>query len=203
MGRLGFLRLWFFALCVLMLPAWAYAQAEIAGVVRDTSGAVLPGVTVEVSSPQLIEKVRVTASDGNGRYQISGLPVGRYKISFKLEKFSTVERSDIELSSDFTAAINADLKIGAATEIVTVEGAATVVDVQNARQRQVFSREELTELPITRTFRTSTAAPNAQKVLAPPPGVMRRAPTPVCLGRSGAVDRGSPHRAVFYESRRS
>ena len=140
------------ALVLVLVPAVVLAQTGvIAGVVRDSQGGVLPGVTVEVSSPQLIEKVRVTATDGNGRYQIAGLPVGTYKVSFKLEKFSTVERSNVELTSDFTAPINADLKIGAATEIVTVQGSAVqTVDVQNARQRQVFSRDELVDLPLTR-----------------------------------------------------
>ena len=143
----------FVALVLVLLPSLAFAQTgSIAGVVRDVQGGVLPGVTVEVSSPQLIGKVRVAVTDEGGRYQIPALPVGTYKITFKLERFSTVERSNIELTSDFTAAINADLKIGAATEIVTVEGSSTLVDVQNARQRQVFSREELTELPITRNL---------------------------------------------------
>ena len=122
------------ALVLVFVPSVVFAQTGvIAGVARDSQGGVLPGVTVEVTSPQLIEKVRVTTTDGNGRYQISGLPVGRYKITFKLEKFSTVERSDIDLTSDFTAAINADLKLGAATEIVTVQGSSVLVDVQNAR----------------------------------------------------------------------
>ena len=140
-------------IALLTLPIAAHAQAAIAGVVRDSSGAVLPGVTVEVTSPQLIEKVRVTVTDSNGRYQISGLPVGTYKMTFKLEKFATAERSNIEVSSDFSGTVNADLKLGAASEVVTVQGSAVqLVDVQNARQRQVFSREELVDLPVTRNL---------------------------------------------------
>jgi len=139
------------AAALVFLPGIAFAQVgNIAGTVRDTQGGVLPGVTVEVSSPQLIEKVRSTVTDGNGRYQIVSLPAGRYKVTFRLEKFATVERTNIELGSDFTASVNADMKLGAQTEVVTVTGsAAELVDVQNARQRQVITNEELKELPIT------------------------------------------------------
>lgn len=141
------------ALVLVLIPSAGFAQTgSIAGVVRDSQGGVLPGVTVEVTSPQLIEKVRTTVTDENGRYQIAALPVGTYKISFKLEKFATVERSNIELSTDLTAAVNADLKLGAASEIVTVEGSATAIDVQNARQRQVFTGEEVRDLPTTRNL---------------------------------------------------
>jgi len=143
-------------LCVLalalLMPAAALAQVgSIAGTVRDTQGGVLPGVTVEASSPKLIEKVRSTVTDGGGRYQIAGLPVGTYKVAFKLEKFSTFERSNIEITSDFAANVNAELKLGAASEVVTVTGtSAPLVDVQNARQRQVFTGEEIRDLPTTR-----------------------------------------------------
>ena len=108
------------AAALVFLPGIAFAQVgNIAGTVRDTQGGVLPGVTVEVSSPQLIEKVRSTVTDGNGRYQIVSLPAGRYKVTFRLEKFATVERTNIELGSDFTASVNADMKLGAQTEVVT------------------------------------------------------------------------------------
>ena len=141
-------------LVLVLFPSVIFAQTgNIVGVVRDVQGAVLPGVTVEVTSPQLIEKVRVTVTDSNGRYQISGLPVGTYKMTFKLERFATAERSNIEVSSDFSGTVNADLKLGAASEVVTVQGSAVqLVDVQNARQRQVFSREELVDLPVTRNL---------------------------------------------------
>src|SRR5918993_4415337 len=140
------------ALVLGLTPRLALAQTgSISGVVRDSQGGVLPGVTVEVSSPQMIEKVRSTVTDENGRYQIVRLPVGTYKVSFQLEKFATIERSNVELTSDFTAPINVDMKLGAQSEVVTVEGnALALVDVQNARQRQVFQREELADLPITR-----------------------------------------------------
>src|SRR5687767_9220804 len=152
--RRSALLLLFAALVLVLTPRLASAQTgSISGVVRDTQGGVLPGVTVEVSSPQMIEKVRSTVTDENGRYQIVRLPVGTYKVSFQLEKFATVERSSVELTSDFTAPVNAEMKIGAQSEVVTVEGSAlAIVDVQNARQRQVFERDELADLPITRNL---------------------------------------------------
>jgi hypothetical protein len=139
---------------LLVLPGVALAQGgNIAGTVRDSQGGVLPGVTVEVTSPQLIEKVRSTVTDGNGRYQIVNLPVGLYTVTFRMEQFATVENSNVELTSDFTAPINAVMRIGQQSETVTViGGAAQFVDVQNARQRQVFSGDELKELPITRNL---------------------------------------------------
>ena len=137
-----------------LFPRLAAAQTgSIAGVVRDEQGGALQGVLVEVTSPQLIEKVRSTTTDQNGRYQIVRLPVGTYKVSFKLDAFATVERANVELTSDFSAPVNAEMRIGTAKEVVTVEGSSVaIVDVQNARQRQVFQREELTELPITRNL---------------------------------------------------
>ena len=90
-----------------------YAQASIAGVVRDTSGAVLPGVTVEAASPALIEKVRSVVTDGTGQYQIVDLRPGTYTVTFTLPGFSTVKREGIELTGSFTATVNADLRVGA------------------------------------------------------------------------------------------
>src|SRR5688572_20045530 len=142
------------ALAMLCLPAAALAQTgNIAGTVRDAQGAVVPGVTVEVTSPQLIEKVRSTTTDNNGRYQIQSLPVGLYKVTFSLTGFATVENSNIALSSDATAPVNAEMKVGGRTEVVTVVGTSVpLVDVQNARQRQVFTGEEIADLPTTRNL---------------------------------------------------
>src|SRR5687767_14084550 len=149
--RRSALLLLFAALVLVLIPRLASAQTgSISGVVRDTQGGVLPGVTVEVSSPQMIEKVRSTVTDGNGRYQIVSLPVGTYKVSFQLERFASVERTNIELTCDFTAPVNAEMRIGAQSEVVTVQGGTALVDVQHARQRQVFERDELADLPITR-----------------------------------------------------
>jgi hypothetical protein len=131
----------------------AYAQTgNIAGTVRDSSGGVLPGVTVEVTSPQLIEKVRTSVTDENGRYQIVSLPVGVYTVTFTLDRFARVQRTNVELTSDFTAPVNAELKPGDQKEEVTVVAIATLVDVQNARQRQVFTGDEIADLPTTRNL---------------------------------------------------
>src|SRR5688572_23036059 len=109
-------------LCFLLLPTVAWTQtlnAAVAGVVRDTSGAVLPGVTVEASSPALIEKVRTVVTDGQGLYRIVDLRPGLYTVSFTLPGFSTFRREGLELTAGFTATINADLKVGTLEETVT------------------------------------------------------------------------------------
>src|SRR5688500_15765950 len=84
--------------CAVLLPALAHAQATLAGTVRDTSGAVMPGVTVEASSPALIEKVRAAVSDGSGQYRIAELPPGTYVLTFTLGGFTTVRRDNVVVS---------------------------------------------------------------------------------------------------------
>src|SRR5205809_3872803 len=103
-------------LVLLLLPSLAYAQAAITGVVKDTSGAVLPGTTVEAASPVLIEKVRSVSTDAAGQYRIDGLRPGSYVITFTLPGFSTVKRDGIELPADFVATINAELRVGTLEE---------------------------------------------------------------------------------------
>ena len=145
----------FATVCALVcLPATAAAQVgNIAGTARDAQGSVLPGVTVEVTSPQLIEKTRSVVTDQNGRFQIVSLPVGVYRVTFKLDGFATVERPNIELSTDFTAPVNVTMQIGQVSEVIEVVGAIVpLVDVQNARQRQVFTGAEVAELPTTRNL---------------------------------------------------
>src|SRR5256884_1973763 len=97
----------------------AYAQSAIAGVVRDSSGAVLPGATVEASSPALIEKVRTAVTDGTGQYKIENLRPGTYVVTVTLTGFNTMKREGIELMGSFTATVNADLRVGAIEETVT------------------------------------------------------------------------------------
>src|SRR5881392_4218523 len=115
---------------LLVLPASAFAQATIAGLVRDSSGAVLPGVTVEVASPALIEKVRSAATDSSGQYRIIQLRPDTYSITFTLPGFSTVKREGIKLAGDFVASIDADLRVGTLEETVTVTGETPLVDTQ-------------------------------------------------------------------------
>ena len=109
----------------------AFAQASITGTVRDTSGAVLPGVTVDASSPALIEKVRSATTDGNGQYRIVDLRAGQYSVTFSLAGFSTVKREGVALEGSFTATINVDLRVGELTETITVTGESPIVDVQS------------------------------------------------------------------------
>src|ERR1700754_4322471 len=113
--------------CVLVLPTAARAQSAFAGVVKDATGAVLPGVTVEASSPALIEKVRSVTTDANGLYRIENLRPGTYTLTFNLPGFSAVKRDGLELASNFVATINAELKVGAMEETVTVSGSSPVV----------------------------------------------------------------------------
>src|ERR671935_315317 len=130
-------------LVALLLPSFAAAQASggIAGVVKDTSGAVMPGVTVEASSPALIERVRSVITDTEGQYKIIDLRPGTYTVTFTLAGFSTVKREGIELSAGFTATVNADLRVGSLEETITVSGLSPVVDTANVRQQNVLSNQ--------------------------------------------------------------
>src|SRR5438874_1924298 len=121
------------AVCVatMLAPATALAQVAIAGVVKDGTGAVLPGVTVEASSPALIEKTRSVVSDSAGQYKIVDLSPGTYQVVFSLSGFKTARRVDIQLEGTFTAQVNADLQVGAMEETVTVTGTTPTVDVVN------------------------------------------------------------------------
>src|SRR5687767_12746026 len=136
-----------FVAMVLCLPTLAWAQAAIAGEVRDTSGAVLPGVTVEASSPALIEKVRTAVTDGNGVYRIIDLRPGTYTVTFTLGGFSTVRRENVELQGTQTVTVGADLRVGALEETITVTGEALAVDTQSVTQQRVVSREVLDAIP--------------------------------------------------------
>jgi hypothetical protein len=136
----------------ILMPSIALAQASIAGVVRDTSGAILPGVTVEASSPVLIEKVRTATSDGNGQYRITELRPGTYTMTFTLPGFSIVRRDGVELRGEQIAQLNVELRVGALEETVTVSGEAPVVDVQSTTRQQVMTRETIDTLPNGRNY---------------------------------------------------
>jgi len=142
------------ATVVMLMPAMASAQASFTGVVRDASGAVLPGVTVEAASPALIEKVRTTATNDTGQYRIENLRPGTYSVTFTLAGFSTVIREGIELQGSFSATINADLRVGTVTETITVRGESPIVDVQNTTQQRVLSHEVIDDIPSGRSDKT-------------------------------------------------
>src|SRR4051794_34505225 len=127
--------------------ASAQSGSSIAGVVKDTTGAVMPGVTVEASSPALIEKVRSAVTDAAGQYKIVNLVPGTYTVTFTLTGFNTIRREGIELTAAFTANVNADLKVGSLAETITVSGQAPTVDVQNVTQQSVITRDILNAIP--------------------------------------------------------
>src|SRR5499427_1551043 len=136
------------------LPAIAFAQTlpSMAGVVKDTSGAVLPGVTVEAASPALIEKVRSVTTDANGQYKMVDLRPGTYTVTFTLTGFSVVKREGVELAGGGTFQINADLKVGALSESITVTGETPVVDVQNAARQQIMNGELVANTPAAKSW---------------------------------------------------
>ena len=135
---------------VLLLPATAFAQASLTGTVRDASGGVLPGVTVEAASPALIEKVRSAVTDGSGQYRIVDLQPGTYSLTFTLPGFNTVLREKIELTGNQTLTIPIDMRVGGLEETITVTGETPVVDVQNATRQLVMSDETIQTIPATR-----------------------------------------------------
>jgi hypothetical protein len=138
--------------CLLAWSTAAHAQSAIAGVVRDTTGLVLPGVNVEASSDALIEKTRSVVSDEAGQYRIVDLRPGVYTVTFTLTGFNTVIREKVELGADFTASINAEMRVGALQETVTVSGSTPVVDVQNTARAQVLNRDILDAVPAGRSY---------------------------------------------------
>jgi len=139
--------------CLFFLPSAAFAQGgSIAGAVKDASGAILPGVTVEAASPVLIEKTRSVVTDGTGQYKIIDLRPGVYTVTFTLPGFNTVKREGIELTGTFVATVNADLKVGSIEETITVTGETPVVDVQSTSRQRVLSKELIDALPTGRMY---------------------------------------------------
>jgi hypothetical protein len=163
------------AVTLVLLPTSLWAQATITGVVKDASGGVLPGVTVEVTSPAMIERSRSAISDPSGQYRIVDLRPGIYAMTFSLTGFSGVKREGIELSGTFVATINADLRIGALQETVTVTGETPIVDVQSAKSQSTMNKDILTAIPTSR---------NATGIMAIIPGMATN-------GDSGGITGGT------------
>jgi hypothetical protein len=138
-------------------PAVAQSGSGLAGTVRDTSGAVLPGVTVEASSPALIEKVRVVVTDSEGRFSITELNPGRYMVTFSLPGFTTVKREGVDLVTGFTGNVSVELPVGTVEESITVTGASPVVDVQNTRQQVVATRDIIDAVPTGKMYQQLAA----------------------------------------------
>jgi hypothetical protein len=150
MGR--FTRLGCLVLICLTFSAAAYAQGTLAGVVRDASGGVVPGATVEAASPSLIEKIRTTVTDGNGQYRIVDLRGGVYTVTFTLPGFATVKREDVRLAGETIVTVNADMRVGELAETITVTGDAPTVDTQSSTRQQVMSRDVIDLLPSGRNY---------------------------------------------------
>ena len=134
---------------LLLLPAAGFAQSSITGVVRDTSGGVLPGVTVEATSPALIEGSKSAVTDANGIYRVVDLRPGPYVVTFSLQGFNTLKREGIQLPAEFTATVNAELSVGTLQETVTVTGEAPVVDIRSSGTQMQVERDTLEALPGT------------------------------------------------------
>src|SRR5512134_1139948 len=135
---------------VVSVPMAAFAQGTLSGVVRDSSGAVLPGVTVEASSPVLIEKVRSAITDGTGRYQIIDLRPGSYLVTFSLSGFTTVRRENVQLTGTAVTQADADMRLGAVQETITVSGESGTVDLQSTTRQTSMGAEIVTAIPTSR-----------------------------------------------------
>ena len=146
------------AILLLFVAAIAAAQtgAAVTGVVTDTSGAVLPGVTVEAKSPALIEQLRSAVTDEGGRYRIVDLRPGTYTVTFTLPGFTTITRDGIELSGTFIATVNADLRVGSLQETVTVTGETPVVDTQSTKTQETLQNELIGSIPTGRQYYSLT-----------------------------------------------
>ena len=175
---------------MILLPNVTFAQSSITGTVRDTSGAVLPGVTVEASSPVLIEKIRSVPTDDGGLYKVLDLRPGTYTVTFSLAGFSTIRREGIDLPASFTATLNVEMRVGAMEETVTVTGGAPTVDTQNVLQQRVLSKEILENIPAT------SRTPQAFILLTPGVTNVRLGTTPGSVNELG----GALHGAAGGES---
>ena len=143
-----------FLLCtaIVLAPGIVLAQSSIAGVVKDTSGAVLPGVTVEASSDVLIEKTRSAITDNNGQYRIVDLRPGTYVVTFTLQGFNTFKREGLEIATEFNATVNAEMRVGGLQETITVTGESPIVDVQSAKRQRTIDSELVQSLPTAKGY---------------------------------------------------
>ena len=147
------LRIWMACAAVALgLPGFGYAQSSFTGTVRDASGAVLPGVTVEASSSALIEGSKSDVTDGNGQYRIVDLRPGVYVVTFSLEGFKQFRQEKVELRVDFVGTLNATMEVGALEEAITVTGASPTVDLSSNAKVEVMTAEILEQVPTGRSI---------------------------------------------------
>ena len=169
---------------LMLVPSLASAQATITGIVKDSSGGVLPGVTVEATSPDLIEKVRTATTDAEGRYRIDQLRGGTYSVTFSLPGFNTIRREGINLAGTFVATLNADLVVGALQETVVVTGESPLVDVQSVSRQTTLNNEIINDIPAVRSYAgLMSLMPN----MVTPGGAAANSPAPnmVVFGAAG------------------
>src|SRR5688572_12263179 len=131
---------------LMFVPSMASAQGQITGTVTDTSGAAVPGVTVEASSSALIEGARTVVTDGAGQYRLVDLRPGVYNVTFTVSGFSTFRREGVELPDNFVATLNAEMRLGSLEETIVVTGESPIVDVQSVRRVTVLGGETLRDL---------------------------------------------------------
>jgi hypothetical protein len=143
---------------LIILPASAYAQATLAGVAKDSSGAVLPGVTVEAASPVLIEKTRSAITDGSGQHQIVDLRPGIYTVTFSLTGFASVKRDGVEVTGAGVLTVNGELRVGNVSEVINVAAETPVVETQSTRRQAVLDNKVINELPVARGYGSILAA---------------------------------------------
>ena len=146
-----------FVMVAVMLPSAVLAQSgqsAIAGIVKDSTGGVLPGVSVEASSPALIEKSRTAVTNEAGQYRVVDLRPGTYTVTFTLSGFSTVIREGVVLESNFVAPINIEMAVGTVEQSITVKAESPIVDVQTSQRREVVTTQMLESLPTGRNFVT-------------------------------------------------
>jgi hypothetical protein len=175
-------------LAAVLLPSAVSAQGTLTGTVRDQSSAVLPGVTVEASSPALIEKARAAVTDGAGQYRITGLNPGTYSLTFTLPGFNVVKREGIELSGTATLTIPVDMRVGSLAETVTVTGESPVVDLQTTQRETVFSEDVVSAIPGNRSVGTLL---NAVPGLVVNDGALAASPTMTFFAaRGGPINEG-------------
>jgi len=172
---------WLVIVFALLIPSVGAAQGALergalTGTVRDASGGVLPGVTVEAASPALIEKIRTAVTDSAGVYRIVNLDPGAYTLTFSLEGFSQVKRENIEVRGSATLTIPVEMRVGSVTETVIVSGESPVVDVQSTRREAVVDGDVIAVLPGTRsTGSLITMIPGVETfgaALNPSPGLV-------------------------------
>src|SRR5260370_37947634 len=158
----------FACLVVLLLtPSFAQAQSAIEGVVKDSSGAVMPNVTIEASSPALIERSKIATTNGQGRYTVLDLRPGTYSVTFRAEGFKTQRRDNIDVPANVTIPLYVEMAIGAVGEIVEVQAGPPAVAVPSTAHTPRQDRESVDRVPNSRPFQPPAGVSAANRLTPP------------------------------------